>query len=183
MGESGLLSIIFIVMFFYAGFTRATQAIMAVALFQCLWQYALHRRLTFKRCYASLLVLLFGGSTLYFHTPLFLQMKSTLVSWGLAFWFAWMQNWRGISIPGEGMQYLLSYLEGHPVEVSKAHQRYFTWCWVAFFTCLGAANLIIILYASLRTWVYFKLAAGLLSSGLLLWQWSSRRYVLASASH
>ena len=103
------------------------------------------------------LLLVFGGATLAFKNPVFIQWKPTAINWLFAFVF--------LASHLIGKKPLVQRMMGHAVEIEE--QR--VWvklnlAWVAFFIVSGIANLIVApeidpfgLRFSEDTWVDFKL--------------------------
>ena len=106
---------------------------------------------------------LFGGMTLYFHNPIFVKWKPTVIFWIFAL-ILFISQWVGKT---PLMQKLLS----HAFQEKSAHVipssvwQWLNLAWAFFFLCLGFVNLAIAYRFSDETWVNFKLY-GL--TGLLL---------------
>ena len=104
------------------------------------------------------LVLLFGGLTLYFHNDRFIQWKVTILNWLFAILFAASQWFM--------RKPLVQWLMGSTLKASRKVWRRLNMAWVVYFTLLGALNLYIAYTFSLSTWVNFKLF-GLLACTLV----------------
>lgn len=93
----------------------------------------------------------FGGMTLYFHNPIFVKWKVTIVYWIFA-----------LVILGSnyiGKRPLMQSLMEHIIDGQAPHLvwRRINFMWGLFFTIMGALNLYIAYYFSDSTWVNFKL--------------------------
>lgn len=94
----------------------------------------------------------FGGMTLYFHDPIFVKWKPTIVFWvfGLVFF--------GSQFIGK--KPIIQRMMGSVIE-EKTTLPSFVWtrlnlAWSAFFTFLGTVNIYIAYTYSTDTWVNFK---------------------------
>ena len=103
------------------------------------------------------ILIVFGGATLAFKDPLFIQWKPTAINWLFALVF--------FGSHFIGKKPLIQRMMGHAIEIQEAR----VWvqlnlAWVAFFVVAGVANLIVApeidpfgLQFSEDTWVDFKL--------------------------
>lgn len=96
--------------------------------------------------------LFFGGMTLYFHNPIFVKWKPTIVFWVFA----------TITIASQFLSKrpLMQHLMEHMLE-NKAVIPFQVWkrlnvVWAAFFFCLGGVNLYVAYFMSNDAWVNFK---------------------------
>jgi intracellular septation protein len=116
-----------------------------------------------KQLFAFGVFMIFGGMTLYFHNPIFVKWKPSIVFWmfGIVILFSHFMMKQPI------MQRLLgSMVEGKacvPLRVWKVLNL----TWGLFFILLGTVNIFIAYTYSTNVWVNFKLY-GILSSLFLL---------------
>ena len=103
------------------------------------------------------LLIVFGGATLAFKNPLFIQWKPTAINWLFALVFL------GSHLVGD--KPLIQRMMGHAIEIEdKRVWAQLNLAWVTFFVVAGIANLIVApeidpfgLQFSEDTWVDFKL--------------------------
>ena len=124
-----------------AAFTLATIAAVA-------WSLVKLRHVSPMLWISAVLVIVFGGLTVYFHDPRFIQMKPTFVyailaavlGFGLATGRPLLQQLLGTAYPG----------------LSEIGWRKLTINWTAFFAALAIANEIARAALSYDAWVLFK---------------------------
>jgi intracellular septation protein len=99
-----------------------------------------------------LLVILFGGLTLYLKNDTFIKMKPTVLyaSFGL------------VLIGGLAFNRLfIKYVLAEAFDLSERGWRALTWRWAIFFLILAALNEVVWRHYSTGTWVWFKVAGVL----------------------
>ena len=98
------------------------------------------------------LVVVFGGLTIWFHNETFIKWKPSVLYWvmGLAFW-ASQAMWR---------KNLLQALIGDQLELPVRVWQRLNFAWIAFFAFMGLLNLYVAYSFSTDTWVSFKLFGG-----------------------
>ena len=97
--------------------------------------------------------LVFGGMTLYFHDPIFIKWKPTIIFWIFA-----------LVILGSHVfthKPLMQRLMENAVQQGNASVPLAAWkivnvCWACFFLLLGGANLYVAYHLSNEAWVNFK---------------------------
>jgi intracellular septation protein len=141
------------VAFKYYGIYVATGVGIAVTALQfgitLLWQ----KRFDKKQLITLIVFLVFGGMTLYFHNPIFVKWKPSIVFWifGLVLLISHFFGKKPI------MQRMLeTMLDG------KATFPDFIWkrlnlAWMVFFIALGTVNIFVAYSFSTEAWVNFKL--------------------------
>src|ERR1700679_1788537 len=142
--------IIFFVGFRYLGIFGATAAFMAAVTIALCIGFVLEKRLSPMPLFTAILVLIFGGLTLYLKNDIFIKMKPTvlyslfgaLLLGGLAF-----------------NQLLIKYVFAQAFDLSDAGWRTLTWRWGVFFLALAILNEFVWRNYSTSTWVYFKVWA------------------------
>ncbi|OGT58716.1 MAG: hypothetical protein A3F14_04740 [Gammaproteobacteria bacterium RIFCSPHIGHO2_12_FULL_43_28] len=114
-------------------------------------------RLTYKRWDHKQLVtlavfLVFGGMTLYFHNPIFVKWKPTIVFWAFAIIILFVQFFMHKSI----MQGLLKNMLPENQCVPEQVWKRLNVAWALFFMSLGTLNLYVAYSLSDDAWVNFK---------------------------
>jgi intracellular septation protein len=132
------------------GIFAATGCFMVAVLAALAFGYARERRLAPMPLFTAVLVLIFGGLTLYLRNDIFIKMKPTvlytlfgaMLLGGLAF-----------------NQLLIKYVFAQAFDLSDVGWRSLTWRWGSFFLALAVLNECIWRNFSTSTWVYFKVWA------------------------
>lgn len=127
----------------------ATAVAIAAAILQVAWQRLRHGRVEKMQAITLALLVLFGGLTLLLRDPVFIKWKPTVVNWLFAVAF--------LVTAYVGERSLLQRMMGHAVSLPDAIWRRLNWAWVAFFTAMGALNLVVAYHFSEAVWVNFKL--------------------------
>jgi intracellular septation protein len=126
----------------------ATVAFTAATVLAVIWSLVRLKHVSPMLWITAVLVIVFGGLTVYFHDPRFIQMKPTFVygilaavlGFGLATGRPLLQQLLGTAYPG----------------LSAAGWRKLTVNWAVFFAALGVANEIARAALSYDAWVLFK---------------------------
>jgi intracellular septation protein len=142
--------VVFFATYQYFGIFTATACFMAAVLIALGAGYVRERRLSPMPLFTAVLVLVFGGLTLYLRNDVFIKMKPTvlyalfgsLLLGGLAF-----------------NQLLIKHVFAQAFVLSEAGWRSLTWRWAIFFFCIATLNEIVWRNFSTSTWVYFKVWA------------------------
>jgi intracellular septation protein len=103
------------------------------------------------------IIVVFGGATLALHDETFIKWKPTVLYWLFA-----------VSLAGSELLFrrnLIRAMLGEQVRMPDGVWVRLNWSWVAFFTLMGAANLLVAYNFPTDTWVNFKLFGGM---GLML---------------
>ncbi len=103
------------------------------------------------------IIVVFGGATLALHYETFIKWKPTVLYWLFA-----------VSLAGSELLFrrnLIRAMLGEQVRMPDGVWVRLNWSWVAFFTLMGAANLLVAYNFPTDTWVNFKLFGGM---GLML---------------
>lgn len=106
-----------------------------------------------------ILVLVFGGATLFLHNELFLKWKPTILNWLFAIVFLGSQFFGPKTI----VERMLA--AGH-FELPRNMWLRLNFSWVVFFLILGALNLLVAYQFSTDVWVNFKVF-GMLGLSIL----------------
>jgi len=97
-----------------------------------------------------ILLLVFGGATLYLKDPVFIKWKPTAINWLFALVFAGSQF--------IGSKSLVERMMGHALEIKDQNVwKRLNMAWVGFFIFSGVANLVVAFNFSEDIWVDFKL--------------------------
>lgn len=142
--------IVFFGVFQFFGIFVATACFMAAVLLALALGFVREKRLSPMPLVTAILVLVFGGLTLYLRNDVFIKIKptilyalfGTLLLGGLAF-----------------NRLLIKYVFSAAFELSEAGWRNLTWRWAAFFLCLAALNEVVWRSFSTSVWVAFKVWA------------------------
>ena len=152
------------------GIFVATAVLIVGVLAQTAVSWVRHRKVSPMLLTSAVLVLIFGGLTLWVRDPAFIKWKPSIVNWLFAAAFLVSQYLRGPTI----IQRML----GENVTLEPADWRRLNLMWVGFFLVAGALNLYVAYRFDEATWVNFKLFGlmGLtLAFALLQGVWIARK--------
>lgn len=142
-----------VILFFIAyklyDFYVATAVIIVATLVQVGYHWVRHRRVEKMHLITLVLVLLFGGLTLYLQDPLFLKWKPTVVNWLFALVFLGSQF--------IGKRPLVERMMSKSVALPAPVWGRLNLAWTLFFIFMGAINLYVAFNFSEAAWVNFKL--------------------------
>ena len=136
-----------------AGLFTATSVLMVGVLVALIVSYATTRRLPLMPLVTAVLVLVFGGLTLYLQNPEFFKMKATIL-------YALF----GIVLLG-GLAFdrpLLPIMLDNAMALTEAGWKILTFRWGLFFLVLAVLNEIVWRTQSNDTWVLFKMPGTLI---------------------
>ena len=140
-------AIVFFAAFEYGGIFVATAAVMVAVLVALGIGFAHERRLLPMPLFTALLVLIFGGLTLYLKNEMFIKIKVTIL---YCFFGA-------ILLGGLAFNRLfIKYVFAQAFELDESGWRQLTWRWGLFFLALALLNELVWRNASTATWVTFK---------------------------
>ena len=139
--------IVFFAGFKYLGIFGATAAFMAAVLISLCVGFVLEKRLSPMPLFTALLVLIFGGLTLYLKNDIFIKMKPTVL---YAFFGATLIG--GLSFK----RLFIKYVFAQAFELDETGWRQLTWRWGIFFLALAVLNEAVWRNASTADWVAFK---------------------------
>jgi intracellular septation protein len=147
-----LLDIGPLVLFFAAnakfGILAATGAFMVAVLLALVVAYVMTRRIEVMPLVTAIIVLLFGGLTLYYDNPTFIMVKPTII------YVLFGGTLLGGLLHGKP---LLGMLFNSVFNLTEEGWRKLTWRWALFFFVLAILNEIVRHYFSQDFWVSFKL--------------------------
>src|SRR4051812_4604080 len=139
--------LIFFVTFQLAGIFAATAAFMVAVLLALAVGYAIERRVSPMPLFTAVLVLIFGGLTLYLKNDTFIKMKPTIL-------YATF----GLTLLG-GLAFrrvFVKYVFAAAFELNEEGWRKLTYRWGFFFLALALVNEIIWRHWPTADWVKFK---------------------------
>jgi intracellular septation protein len=150
--------IAFFVAYKLSGIYVATAVLIVGVLAQTAVSWIRFRKVSPMLLASAVLVLVFGGLTLYLHNATFIKWKPTIVNWLFAAAFLASQLVRGPN----AIQRML----GENVTLPAADWTRLNLAWVAFFSISGTLNIYVAYHYAEATWVNFKLF-GLMGLTLL----------------
>jgi intracellular septation protein len=139
--------LIFFASFKFLGIFAATAAFMAAVMVALVAGFVLERRLSPMPIFTAVLVLIFGGLTLYLKNEMFIKIKVTVL-YGF---------FGSVLIGGLAFNRLfIKYVFAQAFELDEPGWRQLTWRWGLFFIVLAILNEAVWRNASTDTWVNFK---------------------------
>jgi intracellular septation protein len=151
--------IIFFITYKYAGMYAATGAIIIAMAIQIIFQWLRDKNVNKMLLISAILVSIFGGITLLFRDPIFIQWKPTVVNWLFALVFLGSRY--------IGKTTLAEKMMGQAIELETKIWHQLNLMWVGNFVFLGCANLYVVYNYNEAAWVNFKLF-GMLGLTLLM---------------
>jgi intracellular septation protein len=146
----------FIAAYYLRGLYAATAVLMVAMLLLLAVDWLRLRRIPPMHSLSAVLVLIFGAATLVLHDPLFIKWKPTVFFGltGLAFLGSF---WIGERTLAERLLGgALAEAFGGRLRIGAALWWRVNLAWAVFSAFLGALNLVVLRYASERTWVALK---------------------------
>lgn len=105
-----------------------------------------------KQVITMAVFILFGGMTLYFHNPIFVKWKPTIVFWTFAIAILITQAFTRKPL----MQRMMEGALQHSASIPSQVWRKLNILWAVFFMVMGSLNLFVAYYYSNDAWVNFK---------------------------
>jgi intracellular septation protein len=127
----------------------ATAVAIAAAFVQITLFWLKNRRFENMHLVTLVILIVFGGLTLYLKDPIFIMWKPTIVNWLFGAVFLGSQF--------IGRRTLVERMMSHAITVPGPVWDKLNWAWVGFFAAMGALNLVVAYHFSENTWVNFKL--------------------------
>lgn len=149
----------FIAFKFYGIYVATTVGIVATAL-QVIITTVWKKKCDRKQLITLFVFVLFGGMTLYFHNPIFVKWKPSIIFWIFGMFFL-LSHFIGKKVIIQRM--MENMLEGK--KLPDTVWKRMNLSWALFFLILGTVNIFIAYHFSTDAWVNFKFY-GIL--GLLL---------------
>lgn len=154
--------LLFFISFKLYGIYVATTVGIAGSVLQVIITRLFRKKYDKKQLLVMVIFLVFGGMTLYFHNPIFVKWKPTIIFWIFSLVFFGSQF--------IGKQSLIQRMMGHALEgkntVTKKVWNRLNLAWSLFFLALGAVNIFVAYHFTTDVWVNFKLY-GIFSAMLL----------------
>ncbi|AJC49474.1 septation protein IspZ [Allofrancisella guangzhouensis] len=127
----------------------ATAALIIITIAQVIWEYMTRRRIAKIQILITVLVVIFGGATLYFHNEEFIKWKVSIVNWLIGI---------GLIITTYIMKVTpMERLLKEIVNLSPHKWKVINNMWGAYFVILGTINLFVAYFFSTNIWMNFKL--------------------------
>ena len=127
----------------------ATGVTIVATLIQCGWMWFSTRKVGTMQLTTLVIILVFGGLTLFLHDEQFIKWKPTVINWLFAAAFLISQV--------VGRKTAIERLLGSNLTMPPLIWRRLNLAWSAFFLVLGGVNLYVMTYYDRDTWVNFKL--------------------------
>lgn len=157
-----LLLITFLITFKVYDIYVATVVLIVGSTLQVIGTRLINKRFDNKQVITLVVLLLFGSMTLYFHNPIFIKWKPTIVFWILGIVLLVNQ----ISNSKPLIYRLIGHIFTDKQEIPSAVWQRLNLAWSLFFIILGAGNLFAAYILSTENWVNFKVY-GVLAATLL----------------
>ncbi|MFO1418738.1 MAG: septation protein A [Methylotetracoccus sp.] len=127
----------------------ATMVAIAATVVQVAYVWIRKRKVEPMHLITLVLIVVFGGATLYLKDEMFIKWKPTVLNWlfGVAFLASQMF----------GERTLIERMLGGNVSLPAPVWRRLNLMWMVFFVILGAINLFVVYSFDTATWVNFKL--------------------------
>lgn len=132
------------------GMIAATSALIVATIVQVAFNWFRHKKVEKMHIITLILVVIFGGATIYFKDPNFLIWKVTIANWLFAIVF-YASHFVGKKIP------LVKRMMQANITMPDQAWRRLSISWVLFFSLTGIINLIVAHFYSFDVWVDFKL--------------------------
>jgi intracellular septation protein len=139
----------FFVVYKFFGIYIATTAAIIISFLQVISYWLKHRSIPSIQLISLVLILLFGGSTLFFHNELFIKWKPTVLYWLLAC--------AAFLSPYFSKKPLIQQLLETNISLPQSMWISLNRNWIIFFILMGSINLWVAYSFTTNTWVNFKL--------------------------
>ncbi len=148
----------------------ATVVVIAATVIQIAWVWLRHGKVDKMLWVSLVLVVVFGSLTLIFQNEAFIKWKLTILDWV----FAISMIFSTLVLKKNAIRAML----GEQLKLPDAVWNKLNYAWIAFFTAMGALNLVIAYNFSTDTWVNFKVFGSMglmllfmIAQGALLWKY------------
>ena len=138
---------IFFIFYTRSGLQASILPFMVATVIAVLFSYMLEKKIPIMPTAGAVIVLIFGGLTIYFDNEVFFKMKPTIIN----FLFAAIL-YGGVLLNRP----LLKYLLGAALKLEEAGWKILTQRWIGFFIALAILNEIVWRTQSTDIWVNFK---------------------------
>ncbi|MBA2590494.1 MAG: septation protein A [Alphaproteobacteria bacterium] len=139
--------LIFFAAFKWGGFFVATGAFMVAICVSLVLGYMIEKKISPMPLFTAVMVLIFGGLTLYLENKTFLKVKVTII-----------YSFFGVILLG-GLLFnrlFIKYVFAQAFDLTESGWRQLTWRWGVFFFALAAVNEAVWRNTSDDVWVSFK---------------------------
>lgn len=141
--------LLFFAAYKYADIYVATGVAIAASISQVGYSWFKHRRVETMQWITLVLIVVFGGATLYLKDEMFIKWKPTVLNWMFALAFLGSQF--------IGKKNLAERMLAANISLPHHLWKRVNWSWATFFVLLGGANLYVVYNFDTDTWVNFKL--------------------------
>lgn len=163
---------LFFLAFKWYGIYIATIVGIIVTAVQCLCFRLYKKHWDNKGLFTLLIFAVFGGMTLYFHNPIFVKWKPTVVFWMFAIITLISHFFMKKNIAQQLMEHVVDENQTLPGNAWRAMNLF----WAIFFSLMGGINLYIAYYYDNEAWVNFKFYG--ITGGLLLFSILQALYLI-----
>lgn len=147
-------SLVFFIVYKIWGFFPATYAIIIATAIQVTIFWVRNRRFDRLHVVMFVLILLFGGLTIYFHQPEYLMWKVSIVNWALGAAMLLSQLTKRNLL--EHLFNFAAKRSEQEINLPKKVTKRLNIAWALFFIILGFVNIYIAHHYPLTIWVDFK---------------------------
>lgn len=145
------------VYFFTKDMILATGVLIGASAIQLAFDYTRRRTVEKMHLYTFLVLLVFGGFTIFLKDPVYIKWKPTVVNWLFASIFLASQLFAKETLLEKLLNGLLKQAPHLEIDVPKQHWPWLNLCWVMFFIMVGLLNIYVAFRYDEETWVTFKL--------------------------
>lgn len=130
------------------GMVTATGVLILATLFQVGYTWLKHQRIEKMHVITLVLVIIFGGATMYFREPAYLIWKVTIANWLFAIVF--------LGSHFIGKMPIIKRMMNHAIQLPDNIWTRLSASWISFFFILGVINIYVGSTYDFDTWVDFK---------------------------
>ena len=126
----------------------ATASLIIITVAQVFYEIIFNKKIPKMQIVVAILVIVFGGATLYFHNDEFIKWKVSIINWlmGIAF----------IINTYFMKETFIEKLMKNSLSMDIKNWKFLNNLWGIFFIFLGILNIIIAMFCSTDVWVNFK---------------------------
>ncbi|MBV1951837.1 MAG: septation protein A [Cycloclasticus sp.] len=141
--------VLFFIAYKWQGLYLATQVAIGASFIQVAWFWLKHRRFESSQVVTLVILVVFGGTTLYLQDENFIKWKPTVINWLFAAACIISQFF--------GKAPLIKRMMGANLQLSDPIWLKLNTMWAAFFLVQGSLNVFVLYNFDTDTWVNFKL--------------------------
>lgn len=142
-------AIIFFIIYKLYGIYWGTFSLIIASALQVVYMQIRYKKVQAIYWFSFLLILIFGGATILFRDPLFLQWKVSIINWLMGVAFLFSHFFRRTLI-----ELLITAKQEVPLPLMILRKLNFIWA--IFFLFLGTINIYVAYHYSMDAWVDFK---------------------------